>query len=343
MCFCVYGKIPREVWSLDISLVEKSYGFNIKSMEKIKRIYRVKTDKGVKCVKRVHMRPSYYLFLFTAVEHLKNKGFEGVVPYNLTVNGEICLHDEEYIYYVTDWIESKICKFKRETDLIRAIKSAAELHKASIGYVPPTEAKPRVYYNKWVKKFDKKCYELLEFKKKIEDKDNIDRFDEIFLEHFDYYYTQATESINMLKSSCYEELSLLSKEKGEFCHHDMANHNFLLTQDNRTYLIDFDYCIMDTRLHDISSLIIRNMRYGIWDVKKAYFILREYSKYYNIITKELEVIKAFITFPQDYWQVGLQYYVEKQAWTMDYFLARINKIVGDRNIRHRFLEQFLKL
>jgi len=123
----------------------------------------------------------------------------------------------------------------------------------------------------------------------------------------------------------------------------MANHNFLITEEGKVYLIDFDYCIMDTRLHDLTSLVIRNMRYGVWDIGKAYFILNEYDRIYSISRKELEVIKALITFPQDFWQVGLQYYTEKQPWTMDYFLMRLNRIVDDREIRDKFLKEFYEL
>ena len=48
------------------------------------------------------------------------------------------------------------------------------------------------------------------------------------------------------------------------------------------------------------------MEFGIY---KAYFILNEYDRTYNIDRKELEVIKALITFP-GFFQIGLQYYQE---------------------------------
>ncbi len=326
--------------SMDIKLLEELYGFRIQGYEKNKNVYKTETDKGTKCIKRAHMSQSYFQFIFTAVKHLAENGFEGVIPYNRTLDGRICIQEDKYIYYVVDWLESRECKFKKADELKMAINAAANLHRASVGYVPPVEAKPRVYYNKWTDKFSRKCIELLEFSKAIEEKDFISEFDEIYAKHLSFYWNQGKSSIDMLKNSSYEEVSLQSKEKGEFCHHDMANHNFLITPDNKTYIIDFDYCIMDTRLHDIASIIIRNMRYGLWDTRKAYFILDEYNKQYTISDKELNVIKAFMTFPQDFWQVGLQFYVENQPWSMDYFLMRLNRIVDDREIRENFLKEF---
>ena len=328
---------------MDTKLIEEAYGFKIRDIQSIKNVCRIETDCGVKCLKRAHMSPSYFLFIYSAVNYLDGRGFDGVIPYSTAIDGSICIPDDRYVYYVVDWIEARECKFKREDELKTAIKAAAELHKASAGYVPPPGAKPRVFYNKWVEKCDRKSAELLEFSKIIEDKEYIDDFDEIFSKHLSYYWQQAKDSTAMISESPYWEIAEASSRLGEFCHHDLANHNFLISEEGRIYLIDFDYCIMDTRLHDLTSLIIRNMRYGVWDIDKAYFILNEYDRSYSINQKELKVIKAFITFPQDFWQVGLQYYTEKQPWTMEYFLMRLNRIVSDREIRDKFLKEFNKL
>jgi CotS family spore coat protein len=328
---------------MDTKLIEESYGFNIKDMQSIKNVCRIETDCGVKCLKRAHMSPSFFLFIYSAVNYLEKNGYEGIIPYSTAIDGSICIPDDRYVYYVVDWIDARECKFKREEELKAAIKAAAELHKASVGYSPPQSAKPRIFYNKWVEKCDRKILELLEFSKAIEDKEYIDDFDEMFSKHLSYYWHQAKDSTKMIDESPYREISEESSKLGEFCHHDLANHNFLISEKERVYLIDFDYCIMDTRLHDLTSLIIRNMRYGVWDIDKAYFILNEYDRIYSISQKELKVIKAFITFPQDFWQIGLQYYTEKQPWTMEYFLMRLNRIVSDRDIRDKFLKEFSRL
>lgn len=328
---------------MDIKLIEEAYGFKIEDIRSIKNINRIETDCGVKCLKRAHMSPGFFLFIYSAVEHLKNRGYEGVIPYSTAIDGSICIPDGEHVYYVVDWVEGRECRFKREEELKLAIKAAAKLHKASAGYVPPKGAKPRVFYSKWVEKCRKKSEELKEFNSIIEGKEYKDDFDSMFSENLEYYLEQSYESAHMLENSGYREISEKSEKTGEFCHHDLANHNFLISEEGRTYLIDFDYCIMDTRLHDLCSLIIRNMRYGIWDLGKAYFILNEYDRIYGVNRDELEVIKALMTFPQDFWQIGLQYYVEKQPWAMEYFLMRLGRIVSDREIRDGFLKEFLTL
>jgi len=72
----------------------------------------------------------------------------------------------------------------------------------------------------------------LEFSKGIEEKEYMDKFDEIFAKHLTYYWNQGRESIELLNNSAYSKVSLASQEIGEFCHHDMANHNFLRTPED---------------------------------------------------------------------------------------------------------------
>lgn len=105
-----------------------------------------------------------------------------------------------------------------------------------------------------------------------------------------------------------------------FCHHDYANHNILIDSENQIYIIDFDYCMLDTKLHDLASILIRVMKNGKWDLKSAELILNSYRKESYIDKESIPIIAAFMEFPQDYWQIGIQHYWEKQPWSEEFFL-----------------------
>ena len=327
----------------DWQYIEEKYGFKIIDKEKVRKVYKLYTDKGLKCFKRAHARKSYFLFVFSAVDHLIHNGFNAPIAYERTLDNDICIEDGEYIYYVLPWIECRQCKFKKNEDLIKAIKLSAEFHKAASGLKIPDGSQPRIYYGKWPENFEKRLDEIKLFKSIIETKKIQDAFDEVFYPLIDFHLNQGYEAIDLLKNSSYQSISEKARERSEFCHHDMAEHNFLITPTGEMRIIDFDYCIMDTRLHDVASLVIRNMKHGIWDISKAYFILNEYSKHYPIDDEGLKVIKYFTVFPQDFWQVGLQYYVEKQPWAMENFMSRLNRVKDDYKLREAFLKEYLAL
>ena len=57
--------------------------------------------------------------------------------------------------------------------------------------------------------------------------------------------------------------------KRSFCHHDYAHHNILVDTNKKINIIDFDYCMLDSHLHDLCSLLIRTMKDGKWEKEKA--------------------------------------------------------------------------
>ncbi len=128
-----------------------------------------------------------------------------------------------------------------------------------------------------------------------------------------------------------------------FCHHDYANHNILIDSENQIYIIDFDYCMLDTKLHDLASILIRVMKNGKWDLKSAELILNSYRKESDVDKESIPIIAAFMEFPQDYWQIGIQYYWEKQPWSEEFFFNKLNRYYEDREERQEFIEKFRRI
>ncbi|CDF57221.1 CotS family spore coat protein [Thermobrachium celere] len=316
--------------------VEKAYGFNVESYEKIKNIYKLITDRGIYCLKVSKYDLKQYNFIISAMNYLIDKGYEHILPIYKTIEGENYLAIDDGYAYLTDFIDAKEVDFKDLTELKMCIEAIAKLHLASRGF--KYEIRIRDYYGRWIEKFKKRSSELLYFRAICESKDEKSEFDSIFLKYFDLHYRQSLKCLKDFETSNYFKIMESHKRLHEICHHDTANHNFLITHEN-IVLIDYDYVIMDTHLHDLASLLIRNLRYGNWDIKLFNFILNEYSRYIPITLEEIYLIFCFMEFPQDYWQVGLQYYVEKQPWTEENFLKRLNRVVLDAEGRFKFLSE----
>ena len=73
---------------MDTKLVEEAYGFRIKDIRNIKNVSRIETDCGVKCLKRAHMSTGFFLFIYSALNHLLEKGYDpryGARPLRRTI------------------------------------------------------------------------------------------------------------------------------------------------------------------------------------------------------------------------------------------------------------------
>lgn len=320
-------------------LVENNYTFIVNDVERIKNAYKINTNEGYKCLKLSKYDAGQFKFIMEAIKYLIKNGYNSILhPYS-TRDGEDFIKFDSGYGYLCDWIDSREADFRNPVELKLCVDALSELHYTSRGFAAPKESKGRNYYGKWVKKFKKRCDELLYFKALIKSKDKPSEFDKYYLKYFDIHYKQGLKTTLNIEESRYFEIMEEHKKLSSICHHDSANHNFLINKDLNIYLIDFDYCVLDSHIHDLASIIIRNLKYGHWSMYTMGFILDTYCNRIAINTDEKYLIFCFMEFPQDFWQIGLQYYVEKQLWGEDFFIKKLRRIVEDSKDRMEFIKE----
>ena len=84
------------------------------------------------------------------------------------------------------------------------------------------------------------------------------------------------------------------------------------------------------------------MKDGRWNINTAKFILDSYRDKKEIKSSEIPIMSSFIKFPQQFWQIGLQYYWEEQNWDEEVFLRKITRYKEDIIDREEFLKEFRK-
>lgn len=320
-----------------IKIIEDNYGYEIENVEKIKNAYKIKTTEGYKCFKASKYDYKQFDFIINAILHLIKNGYENVVDIKTTADNKKYINYDKGYGFLCDWIDSREANFDNPIELKKCVESLSRLHVASMGFNHKINSGVRNLYGKWINRFKKRCDELLYFKAILSGKKSHSEFDYIYLKYFEKHYKQALKAIRDLETSEYINISERHLRMAGFCHHDTANHNFLITSELKIYLIDFDYCIFDTYLHDLGSIIIRNLKYGNWNLEKIEYIINIYNQNIHLTKEELYIIFCFMEFPQDFWQIGLQYYVENQLWDEDVFLKKLNRIVSDSRNRFEFL------
>ena len=103
-------------------------------------------------------------------------------------------------------------------------------------------------------------------------------------------------------------------------------------------IIDFDYCILDVYLHDLSSLLLRAMNHGRWSQERMKIILNAYRSDHRLLDEDFKIMAAFMEFPQDFWQRGLQYYWEKKSWTDEFYIKKLKEYDEDNKNKQNFLD-----
>lgn len=322
--------------------VKDNYGLSVLKVERIKNVYKLYADNGVYCLKPIKYVYGHFKFILAAMEHLRNKGFDSVPPIIKT------LKEDKHIVlggtqaYLTPWLSGREGSYDNPYDLEIAASALARLHKYSEGFTLERDMKPRIGWFRWIRNFQIRSEEIIDFAKRIEQKYIKSEFDNIYLKLMKKELEIAESSINHLRELDYYNAMNRYFFKRGFCHHDYAHHNLLLRGNGEVAIIDFDYCILDCHLHDLSSLLLRAMKNGKWEWERAELILKSYDKYNNLYQEDIPLMSAFMEFPQDYWQLGIQYYWEQQPWGEEFFINKLMKIKEDIEDKQDFIKEFSK-
>lgn len=326
---------------LEISeILKKEYNIRVTSIEKIKSVYRVEAGKQIYCLKVVKYELPHFLFILGAMKHLDSNGFQYVPNIIRTTRGMDYIKFYENYAYVTPWLNGRESSYENPIELSIAAKKLGQLHKCSEGFIVSRDMKPRVGWFKWIEVYRTRKGEILSFKDIIDRRGKKTDVDLYYLSMMKEELQRCDRAINNLCGTNYENKILEEIRLGGFCHHDYANHNVLIGKDNKVNIIDFDYCILDTHLHDLSSLLIRAMKHGRWNEERVKNILKAYKSTHRLEQDDIKIMAAFMEFPQDYWQRGIQYYWEKKMWGEDFFLRKLKAYDDDREERQEFINSF---
>ncbi|MCL2321288.1 MAG: CotS family spore coat protein [Oscillospiraceae bacterium] len=324
------------------NIVFEKYGIVPKSYEKIKNIYKIFDGNEFFILKTVNETHDRFLFIFEVFDHLNDNGFNSIPKIISTLDGLKYISIDHKDAYLSKFVEGRLCNYFNPIDLKMATENLANIHLSSRGFNSKFDFISNINnWFKWIPDFLNKIEQLKRFKELALKNNNKSEFEKIYLENVDKAINIGINACDKLISSEYINIMKEHVKYREFCHHDYANHNILIDNE-KVYTIDFDYCILDTHLHDLASLILRCMKYGYWDVSKAYEVIDTYSKFIKIDYRELIVMCNFMEFPQSYWQIGLQYFIEKLPWQEEVFIKRLLRFLNDLDDKNEFINMLIK-
>lgn len=323
-------------YDLDIGLFKK-YNYKVNDIIPIRKLFIISTNKGNKILKKLDYDLDHLEFIDSAINYIENNNFKNTFSFEKNKKGKIYTKHYNSYYVVMNLIEGRECEFNNPIEVSMASRALSKLHLSSEGF-RYKENSYRYMVGTLIDNLARKKEELLIFKNLVKTYENKKEFDKIFIKNVDYYIEEMDKSIEILNSSPY--LKLCSEEdKIVLCHHDLAYHNILIKEDD-VYFIDFDYAIIDLRVHDLCNFINKVIKNFAFDFEKAHNIINCYKENINLDNRELEVLYGILYFPEDFYSVSKNYYKRKKLWTEEVFLFKLKRKLEYQEERKEFLEQF---
>jgi len=329
----------RDLVNLNVPGIISHWGLTADHWLKIKDVFKVATEAGLKNLKVSPLIPERLLFVHAAVTHLQANGFMQMQPLIPTLDGQTYFCDFGKAFSLYNWVEGRQCDFKNLPELAAATKVLAKFHLGSSGFTPPPHSNMRDHLGKCLKHFQERRRDLLNFKKEALTLPQ-DPFAKLFLENIGLFLPMAELAIEKLQSSGYDKLVQQAKQDGRFCHGDPAARNFILNPAGKVFLIDFDSCRLDLPIMDLIKFTRRVMKKYRWEYSVSHLLFNSYQEVIRLNRSELEVIKAVFYFPQKFWRMSIRYFHNHQRHSPERSVSKFRKYLSNQEYLALFQKKF---
>ncbi|RXM59202.1 CotS family spore coat protein [Clostridium tetani] len=321
-------------YDLDSTLFEN---FKVKPKEvlPLRSVFIISDETGEKILKKVNYTVDELEFIKKGLNYV-NRSFNRTINFLETKDNKPYVIWNDSIYCMMNLVEGRESDYSNPMDLIVATEALAELHYAGKGFYSDIQSKNNL--GKIIKNFKRKEREMELFRELALIYNNKSKFNNIFIENADYLIDQIKKSIKILENSCYYKLCSM-EEKRVFCHHDLAYHNIIINKD-KGYFVDFDYAIVDLRVHDLCNFITKWVKSSAYDIEKCSKILEVYNKMNPLNGKEIEVLYGMLTFPQEIFSIVKGYYTENKNWSEENSIDKLKKKIDLEEFKEDFLKDF---
>lgn len=306
-----------------------------------KGVWWVKTADNTYILKKISNSEQTLKFIQDAVRHLGRNGIRLPKPL-VTMDGKEYLNLNGTCYVLTDAIDGKNPSYASPKELAGIVRELARFHKASRGYSPPEDAKPKYHLGIWVEDYREQIEDIHSYYENELVKKEHDAIGKVILAEVPAFYERANKAIAGLEGPEYREWVTQAMKGGALCHQDFAAGNLIMTPNGEMYVIDTDSITIDIPARDIRKLLNKVMKKnGKWDVGLVKTMLSAYQSENPLTAAQWRVVKLDLQFPHLFIGAVNKYMYRRDAeWTDDKYHKRIVEMAGFEKTISGLLDQF---
>ncbi len=325
----------------DMVTILTHWGESPKEIYPVRDVYRVITFRGKRCLKEVRHSRDRFLFMLDGMSYVRNRGFTLMPNFFPARDGSMIIPFNESFFSLQEWIDGIEADYQNTDQMSLAAGTLAQFHRASIGFVPGKEYHVKNKLGKWPKNLKEKTEDLIKWLDMAGNVPSPNNFERKFLEFGGWLLDHASTSREKLAESKYQELVEEARDWGTLVHGDTAARNFVISE-GRFYLIDFDSMSLDISVTDLWRLLRRTLKRNRWDLGLGEKILTSYHQYFPLESKHLEVLGAFLEFPEIPWRIVREYYDQRPEHSCDqcYLTEKLFEYLNQFKEIDRFIRKF---
>lgn len=329
----------------EISKVLSKYAYSIKDIKCIndkdkKGVWWITSSNNNMILKKMSGSEATIKFILSATNYLISKGCRlPKILKNTDNNDYTNLNKNLYVLYeglIGNKIDDGIAKERQAI-----IGEMGKFHRASAGFIPPVDSKPKNHLGTWTYEYSEYVEMLKTMCLDQKNKTNLKTIDKIIIREFPYFYRRAIKAIDGLKGQEYENWVNKLSKTGGLCHQDFSTANLLRT-DKGIYIIDTDSLTIDLPARDIRKLLNKIMKKTQkWDLSAVSSFIEWYNSQNKLTNEEWKVVMYDLMFPHLFLGAVHKYYFQRDtSWTEEDYLNRINEMISFEKTINPILDHY---
>lgn len=317
------------MYDYGLSILEQ-YGLTAKTSSRTRGALLCRTDQGILIVKEFHGSEKKLKKQQELLLALSESGFH-VDSFLENQEGSLISFDRDGIPYTLQrWFEGRECDTRSREDILKSVRSLAELHKAM--KLEPMED----YAEKSLEdEFVRHNQELRKIRKFIRKKSPACPFEKDFLSSVEWFLDQGEKALSMLRESSYHELRQNSLDRGLVCHGDFNQHNVWMLK-NTFAVTNFDHWVFDVQMADLYHFMRKILEKYSWDIPLAKEMLYAYHRERPITGEEWQNLRIRFTYPEKYWKLSNYYYTHNKAWISEKNVEKLKSLIARKELWETF-------
>ena len=299
------------MYDYGLSVLEQ-YGLNALSSGRVRGALLCRTEKGPVILREFHGSEKKLSMQQQLLEKLKKQNCF-VDAYLRNQEGVLVSRDKDAIPYTAQiWFEGRECDTKSETDILKSIRTLAQIHKimqlpVEMDYVGRDLQDEYSRHNQEMKKI----------RRFIRKKGASNQFEKDYLKSVEWFLQKGEEATDMLETTDYNVL-ILGKN---------------------TAVTNFSHWSFDVQMADLYRFMRKILEKYCWDLHIARKMLSAYNSVRPISESEWQNLRVRFCYPEKYWKLANHYYTHNKAVVSGKNVEKLRTLIHQKKQWEEFSKQ----
>lgn len=322
-----------------LTTVYEQYELQITKTSRTRGAILCETESGIKLLKEFRGSLGRLELEDKVLNGLSAEGIS-TDTYIKNQNGQILTMDSDGTGYVLkNWFDGRECEVKNSQEVLAAVRSLARLHKGLIrissqiaGSWPQEEEddlREELFHHQ---------KELKRARSFVRNRRKKNEFEYAILKHFEHFYVQGENALNLLQKSDYEQRKKEAREKGILCHGNYNQHNIIVSM-RRMSIVNFEHMDYNLQIMDFYLFLRKIMEKYNWERRLGFAMMEEYERERKLEEGEREILFAMLSYPEKFWKIVNHYYNGNKAWISQKDVEKLTNVIRQEEEKQHFLSE----